>query len=203
MSVGALKRFTDRPPPPVGERCEMCTEPIADEHSHVVNVETRHLFCTCRACWLLFTHKGAAGGKMRAVPERVRFLPGFALDERGWDALQVPVRTAFFFRSSSAQGWVAVYPSPAGATESQLGLEAWEEIAAQNPVIAELEPDVEALLVHAPRGASFTCFVVPINSCYELVGRVRRGWRGFDGGEDVWRDIDAFFQSLRERSEVA
>jgi hypothetical protein len=35
-------------PQPAGERCEMCAEPIADEHQHVVNVEGRQLMCVCR-----------------------------------------------------------------------------------------------------------------------------------------------------------
>jgi len=33
----------------------MCAEPIADEHQHVVNLESRVLMCTCRGCYLLFT----------------------------------------------------------------------------------------------------------------------------------------------------
>ena len=35
-------------PQPAGERCEMCSEAIADEHQHVVNVEGRQLMCVCR-----------------------------------------------------------------------------------------------------------------------------------------------------------
>ena len=36
--------------------------------------------------------------------------------------------------------------------------------------------------------------------CYELVGRIRRRWKGFDGGEDAWTEIDAFFAEVRARS---
>ena len=42
----------------VGERCEMCAEPISDEHPHVVDLESRALMCTCRGCYLLFTAVG-------------------------------------------------------------------------------------------------------------------------------------------------
>ena len=48
------------------------------------------------------------------------------------------------------------YPSPMGATESLLGLDAWERLEAANPVLGELEPDVEALLVNRARGARGT-----------------------------------------------
>ena len=43
----------------------MCARPIAHEHSHVVNVESRAILCACRPCYLLFTHSGA--GKYRAI----------------------------------------------------------------------------------------------------------------------------------------
>jgi hypothetical protein len=203
MTISSLKRFVERPPTPreqPEERCEMCATPIDGNHSHVVNVENRRLICTCRPCYILFTHQGAAGGKVRAVPERYRHDPGFRLDEATWSQLQIPVRTAFFFTNSHLGKVVAFYPSPAGATESLLDLTAWEELVAQNPMLADLEPDVEALLVHAGRGQGFDCYLVPINACYELVGRVRQTWRGFDGGEEAWREIDGFFAALRERS---
>jgi hypothetical protein len=66
-----------------------------------------------------------------------------------------------------------------------------------------MEADVEALLVRRGRDASFECFLVPIDSCYELTGIVRRRWRGFDGGEEARRDIDGFFDALREKSRPA
>ena len=47
-------------PEPAGERCEMCSEAIADEHQHVVNVAGRQLMCVCRGCYLLFTDSHAA-----------------------------------------------------------------------------------------------------------------------------------------------
>jgi hypothetical protein len=201
MSLGALKRFVDGPPPPppAEERCELCREPIRADHGHVVNVETRRLLCACRACYLLFVPRGAAAGKIRAVPDRYRTDPDLRLDEAMWARLQIPVRTAFFFTSSPLGKAVAFYPSPAGATEAQLDPAAWAELTARHASLAGLEPDVEALLVHGPRGAGLECFLVPIHACYELVGRVRTTWRGFDGGEEAWQAIDAFFTALRAR----
>jgi hypothetical protein len=184
-----------------GERCEMCATPIASEHAHVVNVESRSLVCACRACYLLFTSEGAARGKFRAVPDRYLHDPAFALGEAQWDALQIPVRIAFFFANSSLDRVVAFYPSPAGATESLLPLEAWQELRAANPILETLAPDVEALLVYGRRGKDgFDCFVVPIDACYELTGIVRKRWKGFDGGEEAWREIETFFARLRARS---
>jgi hypothetical protein len=177
----------------------MCAEPIGDGHSHVVNLDSRQIMCTCRACWLLFTHQGAAGGRYRAVPDRYLHDPAFQLDEGRWEALQIPVRVAFFFNNSDLGKVVAFYPSPAGATESLLSLEAWEEVVAANPVMTDLVPDTEALLVQRA-GEGFECFLVPIDACYELVGLVRMHWKGFDGGEEAWAAIDGFFDAVRDRS---
>jgi hypothetical protein len=88
-----------------------------------------------------------------------------------------------------------------GATESLLSLETWEELAETNPLLATLAADVEALLVrNVQRRGGFECYIVPIDACYELVGRIRRRWKGFDGGEDAWKEIDAFFADVRVRS---
>ena len=213
MSSG-LRRFVGPPPeggPAVpgttgekpraapGEACEMCAEPVGDGHSHVVNLDSRQILCTCRACWLLFTHQGAAGGRYRAVPDRYLHDPGFGLGEAQWEALQIPVRVAFFFNNSDLGRVVAFYPSPAGATESLLPLEAWAEVVAANPVMTDLAPDVEALLVRRA-GQGFECFLVPIDACYELVGLVRMHWKGIDGGQEAWDAIDGFFDAVRERS---
>jgi Family of unknown function (DUF5947) len=199
--LGALRRFLEPAARKrAGEICEMCATDIADEHSHVVNVETRNLMCTCRPCYLLFTSKGAAGGKFRAVPERFLFDRSFQLSSAQWDELQIPVRVAFFFFNSALDRVVAFYPSPAGATESMLSLSAWRDLVDANPVLTQLEPDVEALLVYGRRDAPFECYLVPISACYELTGVVKRRWKGFDGGQEAWRDIDAFFDGLREKS---
>jgi hypothetical protein len=44
---------------------------------------------------------------------------------------------------------------------------------------------------------------VPIDACYELVGRLRTLWRGFDGGREAHDAMDAFFAHVAERSRPA
>jgi hypothetical protein len=79
-------------------------------------------------------------------------------------------------------------------------LEAWTGLLAAIPEFADLQADVEALLVY--KGESgFEFFAVPIDTCYQLVGLVRMHWQGFDGGEQAWTEIHKFFAGLRERSE--
>ncbi|MET9532250.1 MULTISPECIES: DUF5947 family protein [unclassified Streptomyces] len=198
--VSALRRITrNRPQPAAGERCEMCAEAVAPEHSHVVNLESRALMCSCRACYLLFTEEDARM-RYRAVPERYLRFDGVPLDARAWDELQIPVGLAFLFRNSVQDRTVAFYPGPAGATESELPLEAWDSIVGSAPALAVLRPDVEALLIRRPGTGDGSCHLVPIDACYELVGRLRTLWRGFDGGREAHAAMDAFFEQVRGRS---
>jgi hypothetical protein len=201
--LAALRRVTrSRPQQVPGERCEMCATPIADEHSHVVNLDSRGLMCTCRACYLLFTDE-VANLRYRAVPERYLSFDEFLLDARAWDELQIPVGLAFLFRNSVQERTIAFYPGPAGATESELPLAAWQRIVEANPELSVLRPDVEALLVRRTEGSGTSCHLVPIDACYELVGTLRMLWRGFDGGQQAHQAMDEFFATVRRRSRPA
>ena len=54
--------------------------------------------------------------------------------------------------------------------------------------------------VERPRAATAECFLVPIDACYELVGQLRRLWRGFDGGQEAHDALDAFFDRRARRA---
>ena len=203
IDVLARIRASRGTPQPAGERCEMCSEAIADEHQQVVNLEGRQLMCVCRGCYLLFTDTQAEL-RYRAVPDRYLAFPEFALDRRAWEALQIPVGLAFFFHNSTLGRTVAFYPGPAGATESELDLQAWNDIRTTDPRVDTIADDTEALLVRVPddETASPHAYLVPIDACYEFVGRLRMMWRGFDGGQDVRNYIDEFFELLDSRSRL-
>jgi len=200
--LGALRRLAERPASV--ERCELCGAAIPPEHPHLLEVETRSLRCGCRACGILFASE--ANGRWRLVPARVRLLRDFRLSDEVWESLLVPVGMAFFHRSTAAGRVVALYPSPAGATESLLTLEGWQALEAANPVLRQLQPDVEALLVNrvgrpgTERAADH--FIAPIDECFRLVGIIRSRWRGLSGGGEVWQAIEAFFSDLRGRAAV-
>jgi len=182
----------------------MCAEPIAEPHQHVVNLESRALMCTCRGCYLLFTAERAEL-RYRAVPDRYLSFPDFSFGPDDWDALQIPVGLAFLFHNSVQDRTVAFYPGPAGATESELTLDAWQRVVAANPRLGHLRPDVEALLLRGPgrEHPGYSAYVVPIDACYELVGRLRRLWRGFDGGQEARAAIEEFFARVEQRSRPA
>lgn len=111
----------------------------------------------------------------------------------------VPISMAFFFFSTPAGKVVALYPSPAGPTESLLTLDSWHEIVAGNPVLQHMETDVEALLVNRV-GPAREYYLAPIDECYKLVGLIRAHWRGLSGGTEVWAEINNFFSALKKKS---
>jgi hypothetical protein len=179
------------------ERCEMCAAEIPAEHGHVADLEAASLVCACRACYLLFTQESAGRGRYRAVPDR--YLSDVPLTPAEWDELQVPVGLAFFFHSSASGKLTAFYPSPAGPTECELDLAAWQRLGDSHRLLAAAAPDVEAVLVsNGEAGAEV--FVVPVDVCYELVGRMRLLWRGFDGGSAARESIAEFLDQVRSRA---
>jgi Family of unknown function (DUF5947) len=195
------------------ERCEMCREVLGERHGHVVDLEKRSLSCTCRACYLLFTHEGAAGGRYRAVPEHVYHDPGRPLTDADWNELQIPVAMAFFFYNSALDRVVAGYPSPGGATECELDLAGWDRLAAAYPLLGALAPDVEAIFVNrtehdgvSPGGrppqtpSRYEMFLIPVDECYSLVGELRMKWQGFDGGAEARAALAAFLDGVRRRA---
>ena len=183
----------------VAEKCEMCATVVPAGHAHVADLENSSLLCACRACYLLFTQSQAGQGRYRAVPDRYLVDAEHPLSPGDWDDLEIPVGLAFFLRSSQRDEVAAFYPSPAGATECRLDLAAWARVAAGHPLLTAMDDDVEALLITRQDGA-VEHFLVPIDACYELAGRMRLTWRGFDGGSEARQSISEFLDTVRSRA---
>jgi hypothetical protein len=199
---GVLRQFTERKRR--RECCELCSAPLFAEHPHLVEVANRKLVCACDACALLFSAQ--TGARYKRVSRRFLRLQAFRITDREWDSLSIPIGMAFFFANSLLGRMVAQYPSPAGATESELPLEAWQQIVDANPILKDMEEDVEALLVnrvgHARGVSAAEYYILPIDHCYRLVGIIRTHWRGLSGGGEVWEQIADFFADLGRKSAV-
>lgn len=195
--IATLRRLAQ--PPVAAERCEWCSVGLAPAHRHLLEVANRRIICACDGCALRF--EGVIGGRFKLIPREARALPGFLLADAQWESFALPINLAFFFQNSAAGKVTALYPSPAGATESLLTLKSWNVLLAANPALSEMEPDVEALLVNRV-GSAREYFIAPMDRCYELVGLIRKYWRGFSGGEPVWGEMEKFFGRVRESAGV-
>lgn len=193
--LAALKNFLQKPPQP--ERCDLCSAPVPTQHRHLIDPQTRRVVCACDACALLFPGTGQT--KYICIPRDVFYLDSFNLTDQLWNSLAIPVGLAFIFSSRVSESVTAIYPSAAGCTEVPLDVESWKEIAAENPVLARMQPDVEALLVNRIDGAR-DHFIAPIDECYKLTGLIRKHWRGFSGGPEAWEHVKQFFDGLKERA---
>jgi hypothetical protein len=196
-ALATLRRLATREPAPPaqqadGEHCDLCGRGVPDDHRHMLDIEERRIVCSCETCWGL--HSGDAA--FRPVGSRTLWLPDLDMPEEVWASFQVPIGLAFFMFSSVTQCVIALYPSPAGATESELHFSTWQALVERNAVLAELEPDCEALIVNRmsdpPRYA-----IAPIDRCYGLVGLVKVTWEGISGGPGVAVAVDRFFDELQ------
>lgn len=177
------------------ESCDLCGVEIPAEHEHLLHLGDRRILCACATCWA----QRSGDPELRPTGSRVVWLEDFELPDEVWARLEVPIGLAFFMRSSSVGGMVAMYPSPAGATESELKLEAWEDLRALNPELDSLEPDAEALVVNR-MSEEHAYVIAPIDECYGLVGAIKVTWEGISGGDAIERAVPTFFERLRQRS---
>lgn len=192
--AGAGTRGPGARTPPL-ERCDLCNTTIPDDHRHMLHLVERRIVCTCEACWAL----RSGDAEYRPTGMRTIWLEQLDCDDEVWGGFQIPIGLAFFMRTSVTGGVVAFYPSPAGATESELTLEAWGSLVERNPVLENLEPDAEALVVNRLVDP-YQYVIAPIDDCYALVGLIKSRWEGISGGDALQEAVPAFFEAMRGKA---
>jgi len=195
------------------EWCDGCRAPLARQHAHRLLLRgssaDRKLECVCVAC----AAAEAPGSPWKRVPRRCAAVLDLDAADIEWEALGVPIRLAFFVVTGGDARPLAFFPSPAGAIELAPSQDAWNRMRAKSAAVRRMETDVEALLVHHARGEGGGDraggaivghqYVVSIDVGYHLVGLVRAHWRGFEGGPQVWKRIDAMLAELRREASDA
>lgn len=200
--VTGLRRFVRPPQPPAATlvepgRCELCPLSLADDHKHLLDLEERRILCVCPTCWSI--RSGEA--RYRPTGSRTLWLEDFELSDELWAGLQIPIGLAFFMRSTSTGAVVGLYPSPAGATECELDLDAWDRLLAANPALEDLDPDAEALIVNR-LVTPHVHAIAPLDDCYRLVGTIKATWEGISGGAAMEAAVQRFFDELRTTATV-
>lgn len=180
------------------EVCDLCGIGIPSDHRHLLALSERRIVCACEACWAMRSGEG----DYRPTGNRTVWLPGLDVPDDLWASFQIPIGLAFFMESTTAGCIVALYPSPAGATESELHFSSWQHLVALNPMLGGLEADVEGLIVN--RMADPHAYAIaPIDRCYELTGTVKMAWEGISGGTSVTDAVAGFFSGLKAQALAA
>jgi len=188
-----------RPAPVVEtEKCEVCGRPLSDDHRHLLELDERRILCACEPC--IAMKSGLES--YCPVGTRTLWLDDFQFSDELWAAFQLPVGLAFFLRSTGTNTVVALYPSPAGATECELHLESWQKLVTLNPILNDLEADAEAFVVNRISGEHQHA-IVPIDECYRLVGVIKSTWEGISGGNAISNAVPKFFSYVRQKAGVA
>ena len=204
--VAGLRRFVRDPVPGTSPRspssaraghCELCPLSLAEDHKHLLDLEERRIICVCPTCWSI----RSGDARYRPTGSRTLWLEPFELADELWAAFQIPIGLAFFLRSTSTGAVIAMYPSPAGATECELDLVAWERLVAANPVLEDLDPDAEALIVNR-MGTPHIHAIAPLDDCYRLVGIIKSTWEGISGGAAMEAAVQRYFDDLRAGATV-
>ena len=177
------------------EKCNFCGSILPEDHRHLVDLSAMKFMCTCEMCMIRMAENEA----YRPLPQRYLALEGFKMSDELWSDFLIPVNMAFFVVNAARHGTTAYYPAPTGATESKLKMEPWNQLVELNPVLRDITPDLEALLVNR-LDSTGEYYIVPIDSCYKLVGMIRIAWQGIFGGKEVNDVIRQFFNELKERS---
>jgi hypothetical protein len=180
------------------EVCDLCGIGISENHRHLLALAERRIVCSCETCWAMRSGEG----DYRPVGNRTLWLPGLDVPDDLWASFQIPIGLAFFMESTVTACVVAMYPSPAGATESELHFDSWNRMRQLNPVLDGLEPDIEGLI--ANRLSTPPSFVIaPIDRCYALTGTIKAHWEGISGGPGVEAAVTRFFETLRAEAITA
>ena len=177
------------------EVCDLCGIGISDDHRHLLALSERRIVCACEACWAMRSGEG----DYRPTGNRTLWLPDLDVPDDLWASFQIPIGLAFFMESTVTACVVAMYPSPGGATESELHFDTWSRMRGLNPVLDGLEPDIEGLI--ANRLADPPTYVIaPIDRCYALTGTIKARWDGISGGPGVDAAVAEFFEALRAQA---
>lgn len=177
------------------EFCELCGAGLPSDHRHLIHLDERRLLCACETCWSVRSGEP----QFRPAGVRTEWLDDFDLPDEAWASFGIPIGLAFFMRTGDPDRVVAFYPSPAGATESEIDGGSWARVREMNPALERLEPDSEALIVNR-MDETHQHAIAPIDDCYKLVGMIKSSWEGISGGTGPELAISQFFAELRVKS---
>lgn len=179
------------------EECELCSCAIAVDHEHLLEPEARRVFCACASCASALSQGELRGARYLRVQRRATRLAGLSIDDATWSELGVPVGLVYFTTKGRSGEVVATFPGRSGIIESFVPLKAWNALERRFPVLKDVRPDVEALLVRrTSRHQAY--YQASVDHCYELA-QLLRGAEA-SGSWPELAAVQAFFDRLDEEA---
>ena len=168
-------------------RCATSRSPTSTSTSS--NVESRslhvHLPRLLAAVHLRRRRRRALPGRARPLRRRRRTS---RCRRATWDAFQIPVERGLLLPQLVARTGSRPSTRARPAPPSRCSpLDAWDDLVAANPILGDAGRPTSRRCSSGSATTGTTAFLVPIDACYELVGQMRRLWRGFDGGREAQR----------------
>lgn len=178
--------------------CAFCQSSTAAHYRHLLDVPSRKILCACQQC---ASHVEPLEENFKLIPTTARRLSDFQMTDYQWDGLSLPINLAFFYRDNLSGEMAVVYPQPDGLVKDTLSNAQWAVLEEENPALAEMQADIEALLVNRV-GFARDYFIAPVDQCHELADRLLLRWRQGPDGEQAWGEIHEFFTALRKEAEI-
>ena len=85
QQIAGARRSTPRSE----ESCELCSAALGREHPHLLEPESRQIYCACGACALLFD--GIPKSRYKRIPRDARYLQDFEMTDAQWENLRIPI----------------------------------------------------------------------------------------------------------------
>jgi len=190
------------------ERCELCASPVAMEHSHLVDLHKRRLVCCCEACGSLFEvpldggkSQELALARFKRVSTRWKKLGDVVMGRELAAELCLPVGLVFLMCSSPSGKAVGLFPGPLGIAEAEISDDGWAGVLERWSALQEMAADVEAIMLVNMRNVDEAgVYLVPIDACFSLAGRLQGSSKGLDGGAEAGKVVADFVRELTAKS---
>ena len=150
---------------------------VPADHRHLLHLVERRIECVCESCWAL----RSGDAEYRPTGSRTTVADRARAARRRLGELSDPDRAGLLHGLDHRRLRGRAVPEPRRRTESELHFSSWSRMVELNPVLADLEPDIEGLIVN--RLSDPPAYVIaPIDRCYALTGTIKANWEGISGG---------------------
>lgn len=189
MTTAAIERLQAFVRAPQPSHCDVCGDALPQEHVHLSIHGQRALRCACVACG-----SAAHTGGWQRVDTHL-WPVDLSIENTLWMSLGIPINLAFLLHRPGDADPVALFPSPAGLTETPLPMAGWQAVLSAGAERLQLGA-TQAILAWR-LSSPHRYYVASLDVCYEIAGLLRVHWRGLAGGPAAQLLLDRLIKERR------